>query len=640
MKTIICLLLCVSGALAAPTIDLGSDTLKFGSVSAGGGHTRPLAVGNTGDAALIVSAVDLGNAVFTLRTPALPDTIPPGQTHNYVFNFGPTDEISYDGVFSISSNDPLTPSAGLDVFARGVPAFSAGEIIWSYQAIENVVSCTAIDDVNGDGFEDVVAEAFDAGVSGDNLTCISGSGWGSGDLVWSARPQGGPSNSGGYGDECLITISDLNNNGTQDIVLGTAWGSRSVFAIEGTNGETIWSYDTYQYGPSGWFYSVAAMADLSGDSIPEVLAGAGSDANGGFCFDGATGARRWKFSAPDAIYTTCGTNDVNYDDIPDAIYGGGDNDDGVYCISGAAPDSARPLWTYHTNGSVHSVARITDVNWDGFFDVVAGYWYNGHKVVALSGYAPNGTPAVIWSVTVGQPIMKVVVCPDLNGDFYEDVLVASWGNFALALSGTTGAELWRNVAGDDVWAAHYSYDVTGDNFPEVISGAFTGEVFLNNGNNGEIIWSCATDSKIFTVRPIHDVNGDGIADVIAGQQYLNSRGGKVFVISGGTLEPSAIDNDTPQRPENTFLLSNYPNPFNAQTAISFDLPAASDVALEIYNITGQRVRGLLHGQRDAGSHRIVWDGRDDSGIGVASGSYFARLTAGEKSSISKMTVLK
>ena len=642
MKSLICFLLSLSAASAAPVIEIGVDTLYFGHVSAGGGHTRTLAISNAGDEDLIVSQIDLGDTIFVLLPPLPPDTIPPGQFEICSIAFHPLDQISYSRSFAIYSNDPATPTLQLPVMAQGVPVFDAGEIIWSYQGIENVVSCTARDDVDGDGFMDVVAESFDAGAVGDNLLCISGSGIGIGHLIWSASPLGGPSNSGGYGDECLITIDDLNSNGTRDIILGTAWGSRTVFAIEGNTGQTIWSYDTYQHAPSGWIYSVASMGDLDGDSIPEVLAGAGSDANAAFCFDGPTGAVRWKMSTPDVAYAVCRLDDVNDDGLADAVLGTGDNSVYLYCISGASVDSGAVIWRYTSGGSVQSVARVADLNGDGHNDVVAGTWYNSNRVMAISGHSSGNNPTVIWNVTTSSPVMKVVVCPDLDGDGLEDVLVASWASYALALSGADGSEIWRNYAGDDVWAIYWSYDVNGDSVAEVVSGSFTGEVALIDGVSGATIWSTPTpdNAKIFTVRPIPDINGDGFPDIIAGQQMLNGIGGKVFLLSGGRLQPSAIDDHEPTLPEDYFHLSNYPNPFNAATLISYDLPQAAEVRLEVFNVVGQRVDLVFKGHQETGKHVILWDASTAVPGGLSSGLYLLKITARETSVTRKMTILK
>jgi tetratricopeptide (TPR) repeat protein len=76
------------------------------------------------------------------------------------------------------------------------------------------------------------------------------------------------------------------------------------------------------------------------------------------------------------------------------------------------------------------------------------------------------------------------------------------------------------------------------------------------------------------------------------------------------------------------LSQNFPNPFNPQTLIQYQLPEASHIILKIYNLFGQEVRTLVAGQREAGYHVEIWDGRNDFGEKVASGVYFYRLSAG------------
>ncbi|MDZ7797579.1 MAG: FlgD immunoglobulin-like domain containing protein [Candidatus Marinimicrobia bacterium] len=89
------------------------------------------------------------------------------------------------------------------------------------------------------------------------------------------------------------------------------------------------------------------------------------------------------------------------------------------------------------------------------------------------------------------------------------------------------------------------------------------------------------------------------------------------------------------------LHQNYPNPFNPTTTINFDLPEASDVKLVIYDIAGRKIRTLVNGNNiDAGYKKIVWNGRDDYGNGVATGMYIYRLQAGEFVEVKKMTFLK
>jgi hypothetical protein len=83
------------------------------------------------------------------------------------------------------------------------------------------------------------------------------------------------------------------------------------------------------------------------------------------------------------------------------------------------------------------------------------------------------------------------------------------------------------------------------------------------------------------------------------------------------------------------LAQNFPNPFNPVTTIAFDLPRASMVNLAIYNVKGQRVETLVDGRREAGRHRVSWDGR-----GIASGVYFYRITTDDGSLVRKAVLLK
>ena len=88
------------------------------------------------------------------------------------------------------------------------------------------------------------------------------------------------------------------------------------------------------------------------------------------------------------------------------------------------------------------------------------------------------------------------------------------------------------------------------------------------------------------------------------------------------------------------LKSNFPNPFNSSTTISFLLPKDTSCSLDVYNIRGQKVRSLINEPRFAGNHSVVWNGLDDSGKPVSSGLYFYRLTTPNSSQTNKMLLLK
>ena len=93
-------------------------------------------------------------------------------------------------------------------------------------------------------------------------------------------------------------------------------------------------------------------------------------------------------------------------------------------------------------------------------------------------------------------------------------------------------------------------------------------------------------------------------------------------------------------PEEIVIDQNYPNPFNPETTIQYQLNKAGPVKLEIYSVTGQRVRTLVNENLEAGNHQIRWDGRNDAGVQVSSGTYFYRLDAGGTAETKKMILMK
>ena len=79
------------------------------------------------------------------------------------------------------------------------------------------------------------------------------------------------------------------------------------------------------------------------------------------------------------------------------------------------------------------------------------------------------------------------------------------------------------------------------------------------------------------------------------------------------------------QPSVSRLLSNYPNPFNPQTTIRFDLKRDGPVSLRAYDVQGRLVRTLVDTYLASGPREVPWDGRDDSGRSISSGTYYLRL---------------
>ena len=98
-------------------------------------------------------------------------------------------------------------------------------------------------------------------------------------------------------------------------------------------------------------------------------------------------------------------------------------------------------------------------------------------------------------------------------------------------------------------------------------------------------------------------------------------------------------------PKETVLLPNYPNPFNPETWIPYQLAKPADVQIAIYDVKGELVRRLDLGHQQPGHYteRIkaaYWDGRNERGESVASGVYFYQFRAGDYTATRRMVILK
>ncbi len=88
------------------------------------------------------------------------------------------------------------------------------------------------------------------------------------------------------------------------------------------------------------------------------------------------------------------------------------------------------------------------------------------------------------------------------------------------------------------------------------------------------------------------------------------------------------------------LETNYPNPFNHDTAIEFSIPERTNVNIHIFNRIGQLVKDMRIGPLDSGRHVRFWDGLDDQGNRVSSGIYYYQLRSGSESITKKMSLVR
>lgn len=173
-----------------------------------------------------------------------------------------------------------------------------------------------------------------------------------------------------------------------------------------------------------------------------------------------------------------------------------------------------------------------------------------------------------------------------------------------------------------------------------------------------------TTSTLFVWRSVADPDGDpvtyGVHIFNSGSQVVNEGIADTFLVvdpktltAGVTFRWTAIaeDQDMTSASPDTFIFAttapgavslkqNFPNPFNPETTIRYELPANAVVSISIYNVLGQHVRTLVGGAQPAGFHEVVWDGRNGSGSRVGSGVYLCKMSADGVVRTRKMIYLK
>ncbi len=126
--------------------------------------------------------------------------------------------------------------------------------------------------------------------------------------------------------------------------------------------------------------------------------------------------------------------------------------------------------------------------------------------------------------------------------------------------------------------------------------------------------------------------------IIAGDENLNPN--VTSVICKFSQSPTALEQTDEILPGSIRLFANYPNPFNPETVIPFELPRAGTVELSIFNIAGQKIATLFSGNQFAGRHELRWNGMSDNGTFSASGVYFAQLAFGNQRRTLKLLLIR
>lgn len=487
-----------------------------------------------------------------------------------------------------------------------ISLLSAQTIIWSYHATggtySHIRSIKTIPDVDDDLHEDVIAVS-----ENDTLYCLSGT---SGVPIW--RFAADPC----FVERGLISVPDLNGDSLADVILGTIWGTRSVFAISGADGSVLWQYDTHEYGDGGWIYEVAEMPDVNGDSVVDILASSGGpDALRAYLFDGVTGSKIWEYNTGYACFAVRAIGDISGDTIQDVAVSTGDSDPStnrVFFLDGATGFLIRDMLLPSTGWSV---VPIGDISGDTIPDIACGT--ANYVILGLSG----ASDSVLWTCNVGGTVVDLNVLPDVDANGYIELLPSGTGMYNFycvdALYGSTN---WATPAVDQIFVNVAISDINGDSIWDVVGGTGFGNgvLYTLDGSSGTMFWQLAMASPVESAYWIEDVSGNEIPDILVGL-----RNGWIYAISDGDV---GLHEGNVTTVGFESLMSSF-----GRLELIHNLSSGSKMRVEIYSTLGQKVMDVS----------LVAD-RNPISVGVRSlpsGVYFGRISSEESRENVKFVIL-
>ena len=420
------------------------------------------------------------------------------------------------------------------------------------------------------------------------------------------------------------TVGDIDGDGQLEIVIGSNAARIYAWNVDGSevlDGDSNPSTNGVYFVPSGTVISSPAIADLDRDGTREIVFGT-SGARVYALRDGAV-VPGWPFLGTGFLSASPAVGDV--------IPGGGlevamaSTADSVYLLTAAGarvPGWPRPLELTTGNGRAPSpaLAPLRRHLGDPALDVVI-CGANG-KLIA---YDPSGATLPGWSsvqLGSGAATEASPAVADLDGDGSLEVLIA--------------AEDRR------LYAFHYDgTPVAG--FPIETAAELRGTpaIWDVDGNGATDIVIAGWDRNVYAWRYPGAFAAAGMAWPMF--RHDNWRTGlATFPVLTSVEDPPPPETPPAVPPAVAALYGNRPNPFNPHTTLGFTVPGPGPAAVRItiHSVDGRLVRTLVSRRVEPGYHEALWDGRNESGVPVASGVYIGRAVIGHAAFSRKMTLLR
>ena len=302
-------------------------------------------------------------------------------------------------------------------------------------------------------------------------------------------------------------------------------------------------------------------------------------------------------------------------------------------------------WTERTGDSGGTINRA-NLNGSGVTELVS--------ILAVpSGIAVDGSRSKLyWTNSRGR-----VQRADLDGSGIQNVVDGLGSPGDLVLSNSISAPASTPTTTTPTTAGKSKYDVNGDGTVDNTDAGLVSDALGTNNTQYDVDGNGTVNFlDLLLVFDNRDAGAAG-APTVVGMKLSAVQIDRIqeqidLLIATGDRSPAAMRTliylqqlIATARPEKTQLLANYPNPFNPETWIPYELARDTTVKITIYNTQGVVIRTLALGHQSAGYYTgrdraAYWDGRNAQGERVASGIYFYQFETDDMSSMRKMVILK
>jgi hypothetical protein len=300
-----------------------------------------------------------------------------------------------------------------------------------------------------------------------------------------------------------------------------------------------------------------------------------------------------------------------------------------------------------------------------YFDISGPAWFDGNQGLppnaAIEGLAYNETCDTLYVGLADGGIYKRAVADlgslvidkrwkKLNNMPYRFIWALETGPTPYVFAGTYGDGFWRSTTSGYLW--------TQENFG--LNNNYVHALFFSDDGGSNQLYAGTWPGGVYraddyTLTTPHwedlgltqfvnsDASGVNVSCIyeIGGTLFVGTSDGRIYA-SNGDGPTSVGDEEVLNNviPENFVVEQNYPNPFNPSTTIKFGIPEAGLVSVKIYDMLGQEIRTLVDGMKNAGTFAVTWNGDNDFGQKVSSGTYIYRVTVGANIITKKMVLLK